>query len=102
MRTRSLKDIHAERAALMERLILEFVVGQGIDVSEGISPDQRRYIADDAELAYDDWCQRCLSAGKPLPSDGSPIQNLLSELYEVDDLIYAMMEGGRQPDEPLQ
>jgi hypothetical protein len=100
--SKSLDALHANRAALMERLILEMAVSQGVDVSEGIPPDRHRYIADDAELAYEDWCERTFHAGKPLLSDGSPLQDLMAELYELDDLIHAMMEGGRKPEDPLQ
>ena len=59
-------------------------------------------MVNEAELVYEDWCERAFAAGKPQPSDGSPIQNLLADLYELDDLVYAMVEGRRQSDEPLQ
>lgn len=98
--TKSLEDLDAERASLMERLILELAVSQGLDVAEGIAPDQHRFIANEAELVYEDWCERAFAAAAPQRSDGSPIQ--LAELYELDDLVYAMVEGRRVSDEPLQ
>src|SRR6185436_12334567 len=94
-------DLYADRHALMERLILELDVGQGADISEGLSPALHDEFLDEAELLYDDWSFRSIKGGKPLASDGSPIQNLLAELSELDDLIHALTEGARKPGEPL-
>jgi hypothetical protein len=68
--TKSLDDRNAERQSLMGRLIFEIAVEQAIDVSEGIPPDQRRCISDDAGMAYDDWSVQAIAGGKSLPSNG--------------------------------
>jgi hypothetical protein len=101
MTSKTLDELQADRDALMEWLILAVAANQGVDVSDGIPEDQRRFIAEEAEYAYDEWCFKSIKASKPLVSDGSQIQNIMAELYELDDLVHAMTDGGREPDDPL-
>jgi len=62
---KSLDDLDADRHALMERLILELAVEQEVDASEGLSLDQHGDFSEEAELLYDDWSFRSITAGKP-------------------------------------
>jgi hypothetical protein len=85
----AIEDLRARRAALVEQLLLEMAVGQGHDVSEGLSPYLRGLMFNEASLAYEDWCERAVNAGAPPESDGSPIQDLLARLYAIDNELHS-------------
>ena len=52
-------------------------------VSEGLSPALHEDLLDEVERLYDAWSFRSIKGGRPLASDGSPIQTLLADLYEL-------------------
>src|SRR5690349_8921337 len=96
----ALDRLDLERTELMRQLIAEIAIASGLDPG-GLTAAEMTACSEEAEFAYDDWCAGAIASGRPRQSDGSPTQTLLAKLYELDDVVYALMEGARKPAEPL-
>ena len=97
---RDINDLQSERAALMNRIVDEMASARGIDLSEGIPPDDRRVLIYEAERAYEEWFARIQDGELATPS--SPIEYLLAEVYALDDQLHEPMGGGRRAGDTLQ
>lgn len=77
-----LEDLKDERLALMDRLVHELAAERGVDVSEGIPATERHRLVYDAEILYEQWCERVQDGELIAPV--TPIELLLSEIYDFD------------------
>ena len=96
----TLDELNAARARLVDRLINEVAALEGLDLSEGLSPELRRAVADHAELLYEDYTFR-RHKRLQVKTDGA-VNLLLAQLFDVDSVIDELVHGGRTPDDPLQ
>ena len=94
MAKRTLDELDARRLALLDRLVHQIAFEQDLDTAEGIPPNLRIRLAYEAERVYADWCGRAKALGRPIPSDGSAVQTILAELYDLDDLVNEIVHGG--------
>ncbi len=92
---KSLEQLMAARASLLDQLIHDIAMERGHDLSNGLAPDLRTDLAHEADVLIEDYHEYVFGTGDTKPTRS--IEAIMSKILKIDALLMDTIERERDP-----